>query len=250
MLLPPGLLELPATVAVYEVPLIAGHSIFAMAVAVEDALLVVAVAVATVGEAFCADEVVALGKVRFHADYQRVMDGLPMSCCDDRLRELQVVLGFVEVLLAHSETCRKTNHCREKEGQGADDSKCNASLHRQEGRSRPGACVLFRQHWCILARIWMMLDLVRHKACLVRLLLRIGERLVRVSDSDLCWRVLLLVAVACHLDLVSKHQPRRGLGGYMLNRPVRNFLQCGAARAQAEDDLYEILGQPRSLGLT
>jgi hypothetical protein len=56
LLLPPGLLELPATVAVYKVPLIDGHSIFAMAVAVEDALALVEVAVATV-------EVIALDGV-------------------------------------------------------------------------------------------------------------------------------------------------------------------------------------------
>lgn len=61
LVLPPGLLELPATVAVYKVPLMAGHSIFATAVAVEDALEpLVEVAVTTVGEAPWADEVIAL----------------------------------------------------------------------------------------------------------------------------------------------------------------------------------------------
>ena len=110
LVLPPGLLELPATVAIYEVLLIAGHSIFAMAVAVEDALeALVEVAAATVGEGCWVGDVSALHKVSppcfwyvLRLCLARRKEDLPKSCRDARLRQLQVILGIVKVLLAHS----------------------------------------------------------------------------------------------------------------------------------------------------
>lgn len=70
-----------------------------MAVAVEDALeALVEVVVAIIG-----DEVIALDGFTspgHWVGYRK--ENLPKSCRDARLRQLQVILGIVEVLLAHT----------------------------------------------------------------------------------------------------------------------------------------------------
>lgn len=89
-----------------------------------------------------------------------------------------------------------------------------------------------------------MLHFVSNKTCLVRLLIT-GERLVRMSSSDLCWRVLLLVAVAGHFNLVSNFDDGQDLGVISPIDQVATH-KSGAAKTEAEDDLYEILDQPRT----